>query len=50
MSAWEYEAPTTIPGSLGLFFGEASRVPSDVRLLQNGDEDLRFRSAHHLCY
>lgn len=43
MSACEYDAPTTKPGSLAVcFFGEGSRRPSEVRARQKGDEDLKF--------
>jgi hypothetical protein len=48
-SAWEYEAPTTSPGSRDCFFGEESRRPSEVRLRQNGEADLEVpgqRIAH----
>jgi len=41
ISAWEYEAPTTNPGSRLCFFGDKSRRPSDVRLRQKGEADLR---------
>jgi hypothetical protein len=40
MSAWEYEAPTTKPGSRAGFFGEGSRRPSEVRPRQKGEADL----------
>ena len=41
ISAWEYEAPTTKPGSRLCFFGDESRRPSEARLLQKGEAVLR---------
>jgi hypothetical protein len=40
ISAWEYEAPTTSPGSRVGFGGDTSLRPSEERFFQKGDADL----------